>query len=93
MLFRSAAVGLGLFGRLGAVGLLVVMVMAMITVTFSNGIASTAANVSGHGGGYELNVALAALAAVVAIMGTGRYSLDVVMGRLARQASPSKADS
>jgi putative oxidoreductase len=92
-LVGGAAVGLGIFGRLGAVGLLVVMVMAMITVTFSNGIVSTAANVSGHGGGYELNVALAALATVIAVMGTGRFSLDVVLRRWLAPDSPSKAHS
>ncbi len=48
------------------------MAMAMMTVTFANGIASTA-----PGGGYELNLALAALAFVVALLGTGRFSLDV----------------
>jgi uncharacterized membrane protein YphA (DoxX/SURF4 family) len=47
------------------------MVIAMVTVTFGNGIVSSAA-----GSGYELNVALAALALVVAILGTGRLSLD-----------------
>jgi uncharacterized membrane protein YphA (DoxX/SURF4 family) len=53
------------------------MVMAMITVTWQNGLVSNAA-----GSGYELNVALAALALVIAIMGTGRFSLDVVVRNL-----------
>jgi len=92
-LVGGAAVGLGVFGRLGALGLVVVMVMAMITVTFSNGIMSTASNVSGHGGGYELNVALVALAAVIAIMGTGRLSLDELLRRMLLRDSPAKAHS
>jgi putative oxidoreductase len=71
--FGGAAVGLGIFGRLAAVGLVGDMVMAMITVTFKNGVIGTG------GTGYELNIALAALAFVVAILGTGRYSLDTVL--------------
>ncbi len=69
--FGGAAVGVGLLGRLAAAGLVGDMVIAMVTVTFGNGIVSSAA-----GSGYELNVALAALALVVAILGTGRLSLD-----------------
>jgi putative oxidoreductase len=69
--FGGIAVGLGLFGRLAGLGLAGDMAAAMITVTFANGIASTAL-----GGGYELNLALAGLAFVVALLGTGRFSLD-----------------
>ena len=69
--FGGIAVGLGILGRLAAAGLVGDMAMAMITVTFANGIASSA-----PGGGYELNLALAALAFVVALLGTGRFSLD-----------------
>jgi putative oxidoreductase len=74
--FGGAAVGLGILGRLAAAALVGDMVMAMITVTFSHGVIGTA------GSGYELNVALAALALVVAILGTGRFSLDVLVRRL-----------
>jgi uncharacterized membrane protein YphA (DoxX/SURF4 family) len=69
--FGGIALAVGLFGRLAAAGLVGDMVIAMITVTLKNGIVSNAA-----GSGYELNVALAALALVVAILGTGRLSLD-----------------
>jgi putative oxidoreductase len=69
--FGGIAVGLGICGRLAGAGLAGDMAIAMITVTFANGIASSA-----PGGGYELNLALAALAFVVALLGTGRYSLD-----------------
>jgi hypothetical protein len=72
--FGGLAVGLGIFGRLAGAGLVGDMAMAMATVTFANGIASTA-----PGGGYELNLALAALAFVVALLGTGRFSLDVAL--------------
>lgn len=71
--FGGAAVGLGVLGRLAALGLVGDMVVAMATVTFGNGIVSNAA-----GSGYEINVALASLAGVVAVLGTGRLSLDVL---------------
>jgi putative oxidoreductase len=77
--FGGAAVGLGILGRLAALGLFGDMVIAMITVTFANGIIGNSA-----GSGYELNLALAALALVVAIMGTGRLSLDVYLRRLVK---------
>jgi uncharacterized membrane protein YphA (DoxX/SURF4 family) len=48
-------------------------------VTFANGIIGNSA-----GSGYELNLALAALAAVVALMGTGRFSLDAYLRRLVK---------
>ncbi|MCU1362732.1 MAG: DoxX [Acidimicrobiaceae bacterium] len=69
--FGGAAVGLGVFGRLAAAGLAGDMVMAMITVTFSQGLAGNA-----HGIGYQLNLALVGLAFVVCLLGTGRLSLD-----------------
>jgi putative oxidoreductase len=92
--FGGAAIGLGLFGRLAGAALVGDMVMAMITVTFTQGIVGNPY----HPGdiGYQLNVALAGLAAVVALMGTGRLSLDYAVrtwftkSRLAR-ISPSVA--
>jgi putative oxidoreductase len=72
--FGGAAVGLGVFGRLAALGLVGDMVIAMITVTFRNGIIGNSS-----GSGYELNIALAALALVIAILGTGRFSLDAAV--------------
>jgi putative oxidoreductase len=77
--FGGAAVGLGVVGRLAALGLVGDMVMAMITVTFSHGVIGVA------GSGYELNVALAALALVIAMLGTGRLSLDVAVHKLLRR--------
>jgi putative oxidoreductase len=91
-LVGAIAVAVGLFGRLGAAGLVVTMAMAMATVTADNGIASTVANINKGGGGYELNVALAALALVIAIMGTGRFSLDVLLRRYLTRPSEPKRD-
>lgn len=69
--FGGAAVGLGVFGRLAAAGLAGDMIMAMITVTFSQGLVGDASGI-----GYQLNLALVGLAFVVCLMGTGRLSLD-----------------
>jgi uncharacterized membrane protein YphA (DoxX/SURF4 family) len=77
-------VGLGVLGRLAAAGLVGDMVIAMITVTFGHGIIGNST-----GSGYELNVALAALALVVAIMGTGRLSLDALVRRLIKREAPA----
>ena len=83
--FGGLAVGVGILGRLAAAALVGDMVIAMATVTWRNGIVSNAA-----GSGYEINVALAALALVIVIMGTGRFSLDVVLrSRLERRRTPS----
>jgi putative oxidoreductase len=79
--FGAVAVGLGVFGRIGAAGLIGDMVVAMATVTLGNGIVSNA-----PGGGYEMNLAVIALALVVALEGTGGFSLDVVLRRLLKRA-------
>ena len=85
--FGGIAVGLGIFGRIAAAGLLGDMVVAMATVTFGNGIAPTNAS----GGDYQINVALAALALAVALLGTGRLSLDEAIRPLLIRHSGSKA--
>ena len=84
-LFGGAAVGLGILGRLSAAGLTGDMIIAMATVTFSNGIVSNA-----PGAGYEINLALAALAFVVALLGTGRFSLDVVLRSVLERAPETR---
>jgi putative oxidoreductase len=72
--FGGAAVGLGIFARIAAFGLVGDMVIAMITVTFKDGIVTSAG-----GTGYELNLALCCLALVVALQGPGRIALDAVL--------------
>ena len=62
-----ASRGIALFGD---------MVMAMITVTWATGINSHTAPP-----GYQLNLALAGLALVVAFLGSGRFSLDAEVER------------
>ena len=75
--FGGIAVGLGIFGRVAAAGLLGDMVMAMITVTFGHGVIGNST-----GSGYELNLALAALALIIVLLGTGRIALDVALRKV-----------
>ncbi len=70
------ALALGLFSRLAGAAIFVDMMMAIITVTWSNGI-----NATGTKSGYELNLALGVLALVVAIFGAGRFSIDALLER------------
>lgn len=74
----GVALAVGLFARLAAIGLFLDMVIAMVTVTFQNGLVGNSSGV-----GYGLNVALAALCAVVILLGPGRYSVgDALHKRL-----------
>ncbi len=75
--FGGIAVGLGVFGRLAAAALVGDMIMAMITVTFAQGLVGDSSGI-----GYQLNIALAALAMVIVFLGTGRLSLDAVIRKL-----------
>ena len=65
------AMALGLCTRLAGLALFGDMVMAIITVTGSQGF-----NPTTSGTGYQLNVAIAALALVAALIGAGRFSVD-----------------
>jgi putative oxidoreductase len=67
---------LGLGTRLAGLALFGDMVMAMITVTWVNGINSESLTP-----GYDLNIALAVLALVVAVFGAGRFSIDALAER------------
>jgi len=71
---------LGVGSRLVGLALVGDMAMAMITVTWANGIH----NVTGRAG-YEINLALAALALVVVVLGAGRFSVDAFAERLVAQ--------
>ncbi|MGH3600875.1 MAG: DoxX family protein [Pseudonocardiaceae bacterium] len=72
----GVALALGLGSRLAGLALFGDMVMAMITVTWVNGI-----NSEKLPAGYELNVALGVLALVIALLGAGRFSLDALAER------------
>lgn len=70
------ALAFGLFSRLAGAAIFGDMMMAIITVTWANGI-----NATGGKSGYELNLALGVLALVVAIFGAGRFSVDALLER------------
>ena len=71
----------GLLSRLAGLALFGDMVMAMITVTWATGI-----NTANPPPGYQLNLALAVLALVVALLGPGRFSLDALVDRQLAQS-------
>jgi len=71
----AIALALGLFTRLAGLALFGDMVVAMITTTWSTGLHQPTPP------GYELNVALAGLGLVAALLGAGRYSLDATIER------------
>jgi putative oxidoreductase len=72
----AIAVALGVASRLAGLALFGDMVMAMITVTWVNGI-----NSEKLPAGYELNLALCVLALVVVLLGAGRFSIDALIER------------
>lgn len=73
------AMALGLLTRLAGLALFGDMVMAMITVTWATGLKS-----SSSPPGYQINLALAALALAAALIGAGRFSIDAVIARRLR---------
>jgi putative oxidoreductase len=77
----GVALALGFLSRLAGIALFGDMVMAMITVTWATGI-----NSQSTPPGYQLNLALAVLALVVALLGSGRFSVDAVMERRLAEA-------
>jgi len=77
----ALALALGLASRLAALALFGDQVIAMVTVTWAHGLSSSTA------AGYELNVALAAMALVIVGLGAGRPSLDAIIGRRLRAGS------
>lgn len=86
--FGSAiALALGLGSRLAGLALFGDMVLAMITVTWATGI-----NSASPPPGYQLNLALAVLALVVAVFGSGLFSLDAVVERWSDSVSHRRAE-
>jgi len=71
----ALALAVGLASRFAAVALFVDQVIAMVTVTWAHGLSSSTT------AGYELNLALAAMALVIVGLGAGRPSLDAIIGR------------
>lgn len=80
------ALALGLLSRLAGAAIFVDMMMAIVTVTWANGI-----NATGVKSGYELNLALGFLALVPAVFGAGRFSVDALLERRLGAAQPTAA--
>lgn len=72
----AIAMVFGVASRLAGLALFGDMVMAMITVTWANGI-----NSEKLPAGYEFNIALAVLALVIVLLGAGRFSVDALVER------------
>jgi putative oxidoreductase len=70
----GVAVALGLGSRLAGLALFGDQVMAMITVTWAYGIGSLTK------GGYEFNLTLTVLALAIVALGSGRLSVDNMIG-------------
>jgi putative oxidoreductase len=70
------AMALGLATRLAGLALFADMVIAMITVTWVTGFNSVTSPP-----GYQLNVAVGALALAVTLIGAGRFSVDAIIVR------------
>jgi putative oxidoreductase len=84
--FGGIAVAAGFCTRLAGLALFGDMVMAMITVTWSTGIASIR-----NPPGYQLNIALAVLALVLVLLGAGRFSADALIARrLGMEDAPTR---
>jgi putative oxidoreductase len=77
----AIAMALGLASRLAGLALFGDQVMAMITVTWVNGINSETLTP-----GYEFNMALAVLALVIVFLGPGRLSVDAAIERRLNRA-------
>ncbi|MET0920100.1 MAG: DoxX family protein [Acidimicrobiia bacterium] len=81
--FGAIALAFGFLSRLAGAGIFVDMMMAIVTVTWSNGI-----NATGTKSGYELNLALGVLGLVIAMFGAGRFSVDALIERKLRGGAP-----
>jgi uncharacterized membrane protein YphA (DoxX/SURF4 family) len=71
----------GILTRLAALGILVIQVGAIWTVTWAKGFSFA------DGGGYEFNLALLAMCIALAILGGGALSVDHLLRRRKRQAA------
>ena len=77
------AIALGLLTRLAGLAIFGDMIMAIITVTWADGI-----NATGGKSGWELNLAFGVLALVDGIFGAGRVSVDALIERRLVGAAP-----
>jgi putative oxidoreductase len=83
--FGGIVIALGFLTIAAAVGLIVEMVVAIVSVSWSQGFFALPPKV-----GWELNVYLIALLAVLLVSGPGAWSVDATLG-LTRRRSPAAA--
>jgi putative oxidoreductase len=86
----GVAMALGFCTRLAGLALFGDMVLATVTVTWATGLSSATSPP-----GYQLNLALGALALAAALVGAGRYSIDAQISRALgrrRQAASSRGE-
>jgi putative oxidoreductase len=81
--------GLGLLSLVAALAIVVDMAVAVAAATGAGGFFTV--DLSGYRGGYELNLALGALAVVIALMGPGSVSLDRLLGLTGRRGGRVRA--
>ena len=74
--FGGLAMLAGLLVRPAALGLVIVMLVAVAKVHWKNGFFLNMAMTPGKGHGYEFNLALIGMALAVLVGGAGRYSVD-----------------
>jgi uncharacterized membrane protein YphA (DoxX/SURF4 family) len=91
--FGGIAIALGLLTVAATVGLIIEMIIAVASVSYSAGFFVTAQKI-----GWELNVYLIGLLAAVLVAGPGRWSADAVLGLTRRRIQapagvPSRQDA
>lgn len=74
-LLGGLAMILGLFTQITAIGLGIVMLVALVKVHLSVGFFMNWGSVANRGEGYEFNVALLAMIIALALIGPGQYAL------------------
>lgn len=74
-LLGGLAMILGLFTQIAAIGLGIVMLVALVKVHLSVGFFMNWGSVANRGEGYEFNVALLAMIIALALIGPGQYAL------------------
>ena len=74
--FGGLAMLAGFLVRPAALGLVIVMLVAVAKVHWTNGFFLNMSMTPGKGHGYEFNLALIGMALAILVGGAGRYSLD-----------------
>jgi putative oxidoreductase len=79
--FGSLALISGFLGRVGAFGILCVMVGAILTVHLNNGFFMNWSSAPGKGEGFEYHLLAIGMALAILVKGSGAFSIDRSMTR------------